>query len=65
MSALYQRWSRNQAGKKAQSTIRRYGPSLISLDTFANGRDWRTLTAADVFGWATRRHAVEGVVQRP
>ncbi len=61
VAALYARWSRKQAGNKSQSTIRRYGPSIASLDAFAKGRDWRTLTAADIFAWATSRHEVEGV----
>ena len=61
VAELYARWAGKQAGSKSQSTIRRYGPALASLDAFAKGRDWRTLDSADVFTWATSRHEVDGV----
>ena len=61
VSDLFERWSRKQAGKKGPATVRRYGLSLASLATFAGRRDWRTLTAADIFAWATKRHEVDGV----
>ena len=49
------------ADKVAASTIRRYGPSLNSLDRWAQNRDWRTLTDEDVFAWATYRHEHDNI----
>ena len=61
VAALYERWSAKQSGRKSAATIRRYGPSLASLDSFVGGRHWRTLASDEVFRWATHRHEAGGV----
>ena len=55
VAGLFDRWKAYVVDKVAPSTIRRYGPSLNSLDAWAKGRDWRTLTDEDVFAWASYR----------
>ena len=58
---LFARWKTYHGDKKAASTIRRYGPSVASLDAWFKGRDWRLLTDRDIFAWATDRHKVDGI----
>ena len=61
VGALFARWCVYFADKRSAATVRRYGPSLASLDAWAKDRDWRSLTDADVFAWATHRHEKDGV----
>ena len=58
---LFDKWKAYAADKVAASTVRRYGPSLASLDRWAKGRDWRHLTDEDIFAWATHRRDQEGI----
>ena len=64
VSDLYKRWAAYQANKKAPSTIRRYGPSLESLDRFWAGKDWRLIGGDDIFDWANHRRTVDGIAAR-
>ena len=61
VGALFQRWKAYATDKVASSTLRRYGPSLASLDRWAKGRDWRTLIHEDIFAWATSRRDADGI----
>lgn len=61
---LFERWASDRADKRAPNTIKRYRGSIRSFDTFARGRDVRTLTGDDVFAWAVRRRDVEGISPR-
>ncbi|MCW6510335.1 DUF6538 domain-containing protein [Lichenifustis flavocetrariae] len=61
VGALFERWKLYAADKVAASTIRRYGPSLASLDRWSKGRDWRALTDDDIFAWAVNRRDADGI----
>ncbi len=61
---LYKRWCAYQTDKKAASTLRRYGPSLESLDRFWKGKDWRLVSGDDIFDWANHRRDVDGIAPR-
>ena len=61
---LYKRWCIYQTDKKAASTLRRYGPSLESLDRFWTGKDWRLIGGDDVWDWANHRRDVDGIAPR-
>ncbi len=58
---LFGRWKAKHADQKAASTIRRYEPSLASLDAWVKGRDWRSLNDRDIFDWAMHRQVNDGV----
>ncbi len=61
---LYKRWCAYQTNKKAASTLRRYGPSLESLDRFWKGKDWRLIGGDEIFDWANHRRDVDGIAPR-
>ncbi len=61
---LYKRWCAYQTNKKAASTLRRYGPSLESLDRFWTGKDWRLIGGDEIFAWANHRRDVDGIAPR-
>jgi integrase len=61
---LYKRWCAYQTNKKAASTLRRYGPSLESLDRFWKGKDWRLIGGDEIFDWANHRRDVDKIAPR-
>ncbi|MCJ2101951.1 site-specific integrase [Methylobacterium sp. E-046] len=61
---LFERWSADRADKRAPNTIKRYRGSIRSFEAFAKGRDVRTLTGDDVFGWVMHRRDREGISPR-
>ena len=63
IQALFDRWRAERGESLAASTIRRYGPSVASLDAFSKGKDVRSLTQDDVWDWAKHRVG-EGVSAR-
>jgi len=64
VAGLYARWCVYQTNKKAASTLRRYGPSLESLDRFWKGKDWRLIGGDEIFDWANHRRDVDGIAPR-
>ena len=64
VSDLYKRWCEYQTDKKAASTLRRYGPSLESLDRFWKGKDWRLVSGDDIWDWANHRKDVDKIDPR-
>ncbi|WP_165491076.1 tyrosine-type recombinase/integrase [Lichenihabitans psoromatis] len=61
IAGLFERWKAEYADKRAPSTIRRYGPSVASLNKFVKGRDIRAVTQDDMHDWAKHRRDVEGI----
>ncbi len=61
VASVFERWKTEFADKRAPSTIRRYGPSIASLDAFTKGRDLRLVTGDDVHDWAKHRRDVDGI----
>ena len=55
MKALFDRWREIHGASVAPSTVRRYAPSVASLDAFTAGKDVRQLTEDDVWDWAKQR----------
>ena len=55
VAALFNRWREKRGQALAASTIRRYGPSVASLETHTKGKDVRLITEDDVWGWAEAR----------
>ena len=58
---LFEAWKQAKGTKKAPSTVRRYAPSLASLQTFWGPRDVSALTQADIWEWALAREQQPGV----
>ncbi len=52
---LFELWREARSASVAASTMRRYGPSIDSLDAFSKGKDVRHLTEDDVWSWAKHR----------
>jgi len=55
MQGLFERWREVHGPSVAASTVRRYGPSIASLEAFTKGKDARLLTDDDVWNWASHR----------
>lgn len=58
---LFDAWKAAKGTKKAASTLRRYGPSLASLQAFWGKRDVASLTQADIWEWAIEREKQPGI----
>ena len=63
IQALFERWREKRANSLAPSTIRRYGPSVASLDAFTKAKDVRSLTQDDIWEWAEHRK-LEGASEK-
>lgn len=61
VAELFTRWKTFNADKKAQSTIRRYGPSIDSLSKYMGNRDVREIAKSDIEAWADHRRDIEKI----